>query len=80
MMKAGKILLLRFCLHVFSNAVISAQPQTCPAENVGECGDSDGWEGEFFPAIPTIKYEVPLARFIWHSNITMQRRKFLGRR
>ncbi|XP_054793399.1 xylose isomerase-like isoform X1 [Prosopis cineraria] len=63
MMKAGKVLLLLLCLTVFSHAVqISAQPQTCPVENVDECGDSDGWEGEFFPGIPPIKYEGPSSK------------------
>ena len=41
---------------------ISAQPHTCPADNLGDCGDSDDWEGEFFPGITKIKYEVDLLK------------------
>ncbi|CAH8362265.1 unnamed protein product [Eruca vesicaria subsp. sativa] len=26
----------------------------------GKCSDSDDWEGEFFPEIPQIKYEVAI--------------------
>ncbi|KAG4959068.1 hypothetical protein JHK87_035701 [Glycine soja] len=33
-------------------------PQTCAANDADKCGDSDEWEGEFFPGIPKIKYEV----------------------
>lgn len=46
-----------FCL--FDGKQIAA-PETCPAKDVGNCGDSDDWEGEFFPDIPKIKYEVDL--------------------
>ena len=35
-----------------------AAPQICPADNGAKCSDLDGWEGEFFPGIPKIKYEV----------------------
>lgn len=35
-----------------------AAPKTCPASDLGKCGDSDEWKGEFFPDIPKIKYEV----------------------
>jgi len=35
---------------------LAVGPPTCPAEGVG-CGE-DEWEGEFFPGIPKIKYEV----------------------
>lgn len=38
-------------------------PQTCPADNGGKCDGSDGWEGEFFPGIPKIKYEVYSCNF-----------------
>ena len=36
----------------------SADPQTCPADSGGKCSGPDDWEGEFFPEIPHIKYEV----------------------
>ncbi|KAK1306047.1 Xylose isomerase [Acorus calamus] len=38
--------------------------QTCPANLEAGCGgaDSDGWEGEFFPGIPKIKYEGPSSK------------------
>ncbi|KAK4851379.1 hypothetical protein QYF36_014641 [Acer negundo] len=36
-----------------------ASPQTCPADLSTKCADSGEWEGEFFPGIPTIKYEGP---------------------
>nr|AGV54617.1 xylose isomerase [Phaseolus vulgaris] len=69
-MKLGRTLLLFLCLKVFCYAVI-ATPQTCPASNVDKCGDSDGWEGEFFPGIPTIKYEGPSSKnqlsFKWYN-------------
>lgn len=44
----------------FINLVqIASSPQTCPADDVSsKCGSSDEWEGEFFPGIPKIKYEV----------------------
>jgi xylose isomerase len=37
-----------------------ATQQTCPADLDSKCGDaaSGDWEGEFFPGIPKIKYEV----------------------
>lgn len=35
-----------------------ANPPTCPADLGKECSDSGEWEGEFFPGIPKIKYEV----------------------
>lgn len=46
-------------------------PPTCPAEGSG-C-DADEWEGEFFPEIPKIKYEVIIsisvsASFDYHSK------------
>ena len=37
-----------------------AVPETCPADTGAECSISDGWEGEFFPGISKIKYEVKL--------------------
>ncbi|XP_028791095.1 xylose isomerase-like [Neltuma alba] len=58
-MKALKILLLLLSLQVFACAVI-ADSQTCPATNSDSCGD--GWEGEFFPGIPQIKYEGPSSK------------------
>lgn len=36
----------------------SADPPTCPADLGGKCSDSDDWQGDFFPEIPKIKYEV----------------------
>lgn len=39
-------------------AQIAVGPPTCPADGSSGCGDSDEWEGEFFPGIPNIKYEV----------------------
>jgi hypothetical protein len=38
---------------------IAAQ-ETCPADLDAKCGDgaADDWEGEFFPGISKIKYEV----------------------
>ncbi|KAH0937505.1 hypothetical protein HID58_004966 [Brassica napus] len=38
--------------------LVSAEPQTCPADSGGKCSGSDDWEGEFFPEIPHIKYEL----------------------
>lgn len=38
--------------------VKSADPPTCPADLEGKCSDSDDWQGDFFPEIPNIKYEV----------------------
>lgn len=37
-----------------------AAPETCPAKDLGKCGDSDEWKGEFFPGVTKIKYEVDL--------------------
>ncbi|BAT76701.1 hypothetical protein VIGAN_01474800 [Vigna angularis var. angularis] len=69
-MKLGRTLLLFLCFKVFCYAVV-ATPQTCPASNVDQCGDSDGWEGEFFPEIAKIKYEGPSSKnplsFKWYN-------------
>lgn len=35
---------------------IDGSPETCPADISSGCGDD--WEGEYFPGIPKIKYEV----------------------
>ncbi|KAK4258932.1 hypothetical protein QN277_005327 [Acacia crassicarpa] len=43
---------------LFGNQI--ADSQTCPATNIDSC--SDGWEGEFFPGIPQIKYEGPSSK------------------
>ncbi|KAG4970082.1 hypothetical protein JHK82_035778 [Glycine max] len=46
-------------------------PQTCAANDADKCGDSDEWEGEFFPGIPKIKYEGPSSKsplsFKWYN-------------
>nr|AFK33995.1 unknown [Lotus japonicus] len=69
-MKPGEILLLLLCLKVFIYAVIDA-PETCPANDLGKCGDSDEWKGEFFPGISKIKYEGPSSKnplsFKWYN-------------
>jgi xylose isomerase len=43
---------------------IAAQ-ETCPADLDAKCGDdaADDWEGEFFPGISKIKYEVRQWKF-----------------
>ncbi|KAG2270480.1 hypothetical protein Bca52824_065035 [Brassica carinata] len=38
--------------------LVSADPPTWPADSGGKCSVSDDWEGEFFPEIPHIKYEI----------------------
>lgn len=44
-----------------SQMQIAAAPPTCPADIGSDCGgDSGEWDGEFFPGIPKIKYEVIL--------------------
>lgn len=35
----------------------AAAPPTCPADTESSCGSGE-WEGEFFPGISKIKYEV----------------------
>lgn len=67
-------LLLFLCQSLFSVSVLSASPPTCPAHLAAECsGDasSDGWQGEFFPSIPKIKYEGPSSKnhlsFKWYN-------------
>ncbi|KAK7329832.1 hypothetical protein VNO77_24012 [Canavalia gladiata] len=69
-MKLGKTLRHLLCLQVLCYAAIGA-PGTCPANDVDKCGDSDGWEGEFFPGIPKIKYEGPSSKnplsFKWYN-------------
>lgn len=38
---------------------IAVGPPTCPADVSSGCAsDADEWEGEFFPGIPKIKFEV----------------------
>ena len=50
----GQILQLCPCILLIQ----IANPPTCDA-NLGEaCSDSSEWQGEFFPGIPKIKYEV----------------------
>ena len=52
---------------------IAAQ-ETCPADLDAKCGDgaSDDWEGEFFPGISKIKYEVRPWKFrAWNSILPM---------
>jgi xylose isomerase len=71
-MKSGNILLLLLCFNIFYYAVVIGAPETCPATNVGKCsGDSDDWEGDFFPGIPKIKYEGPTSKnplsFKWYN-------------
>ena len=62
----GQILQLCTCIllnllsyfGVGSSCLQIANPPTCDA-NLGEaCSDSSEWQGEFFPGIPKIKYEV----------------------
>lgn len=37
----------------------AAAPPMCPADVKSDCANGSGeWEGEFFPGIPKIKYEV----------------------
>ncbi|KAH0852609.1 hypothetical protein HID58_090804, partial [Brassica napus] len=43
--------------HTLLYFLVSADPQTCPAESGAKCSGSGDWEGEFFPEIPHIKYE-----------------------
>ena len=45
----------------------NAAPQTCPADLGGKCAEDGEWEGEFFPGIPNIKYEVKMvtSQYIW---------------
>lgn len=50
--------IVHFLRFVFVDGYQIAVPETCPAANVGKCGDPDDWEGEFFPGISKIKYEV----------------------
>ncbi|KAB2600195.1 xylose isomerase-like [Pyrus ussuriensis x Pyrus communis] len=67
-MKAGRIFLLLLCLNVFTFGVIADSP-TCPASDLGSgCSDSDEWEGEFFPGIPKIKYEMMM---MWVSDFPL---------
>ncbi|TXG61022.1 hypothetical protein EZV62_012385 [Acer yangbiense] len=48
-----------------------ASPQSCPADLSTKSADSGEWEGEFFPGIPTIKYEGPTSKnplsFKWYN-------------
>ncbi|KAK1305814.1 Xylose isomerase [Acorus calamus] len=65
MLKVKAVLLLLVCLNVGLLSVIAdCGAQTCPANLKAGCGgdDSDGWEGEFFPGIPKIKYEGPSSK------------------
>lgn len=42
---------------------IASAPPTCPADIDSDCGSGD-WDGEFFPGIPKIKYEVSMEMFM----------------
>ncbi|KAL0824303.1 hypothetical protein Bca101_047980 [Brassica carinata] len=57
-MKKLKIFMIFLCFNAAS-FLVSADPQTCPADSGGKCSGPDDWEGEFFPEIPHIKYEGP---------------------
>lgn len=46
---------------------IAEIPKTCPANREVKC-DGDGWEGEFFPGISKIKYEVTFHKLMLHSH------------
>lgn len=51
-----------FSQTVVSDFQIHCGAQSCPADLKIECGDPSGeWEGEFFPGIPKIKYEVRIS-------------------
>ncbi|KHN34792.1 Xylose isomerase [Glycine soja] len=54
-----------------ANKQMIGAPQTCAANDADKCGDSDEWEGEFFPGIPKIKYEGPSSKsplsFKWYN-------------
>ncbi|CAF2137310.1 BnaA02g35220D [Brassica napus] len=56
-MKKVKIFMIFLCFNA-AFFLVSAEPQTCPADSGGKCSGSDDWEGEFFPEIPHIKYEL----------------------
>lgn len=64
------LLLIELGLLAFS---LAAAPQTCPANVEEGCsaGSDDDWKGEFFPAIPKIKYEGPNSKnplsFKWYN-------------
>lgn len=58
---------------------MAAAPPTCPADTGSGCGsDSGEWDGEFFPGIPKIKYEViiliynPLVTEIWSIELVSE--------
>ncbi|XP_068667067.1 xylose isomerase-like isoform X1 [Aristolochia californica] len=56
------------CIFVVLDILISVGPPTCPSDVDAKCDDgaSDEREGEFFPDVPQIKYENPLA-FKWYN-------------
>ncbi|KAJ6821804.1 xylose isomerase-like [Iris pallida] len=58
-MKTGGVLISLLCLN-FGVFIIAGQ-HTCPANLEAKCED-DGWTGEFFPGIPSIKYEGPSSK------------------
>ncbi|KAI3855641.1 hypothetical protein MKX03_030498 [Papaver bracteatum] len=70
-MKIKDIILGLVCLNVITLAVIASSPRTCPADLGKECASDDEWKGEFFPGIPTIKYEGPSSKnplsFKWYN-------------
>ncbi|CAF1698956.1 unnamed protein product, partial [Brassica napus] len=53
-MKKVEIFLICLCLKT-ALFLVSADPQTCPAESGAKCSGSGDWEGEFFHEIPHIK-------------------------
>ncbi|CAN6842036.1 unnamed protein product [Brassica oleracea var. botrytis] len=56
-MKNVEIFMIFLCLNA-ALYLVSADPPTWPADSGGKCSVSDDWEGEFFPEIPHIKYEI----------------------
>lgn len=49
----------------------AAGPPTCPADNASGCDSGSGeWEGEFFPGIPKIKYEVKFVISIFFVGVS----------
>lgn len=70
---AGILLLLCWMLH----GTAEASPENCEWDS--GLTETDGWEGEFFPGIPTITYEGPTSKSIYAYRYYNADEEILGR-
>ncbi|KAF2591373.1 hypothetical protein F2Q70_00037990 [Brassica cretica] len=91
-MKTVEIFMISLCSNT-ALFLVSADPQTCPADSGAKCSGSGDWEGEFFPEIPHITTRkqgdsdgrnrqkfVGIDRFRRISDEPIRRYRFVGKK